>query len=75
MGDWVAKLPVVIDVPRNHSGAFHVLFNDGSIAFLSLENCTSIKRIAGFLHTKFNYGEEEFRDLIKRISQLEDTAR
>ena len=67
-----AKLPVVIDRPGNHVDSLHVLFRDGSVEFFKLENCTNIKRIAGFLHTKYNYSEDDFRELIKRASLLDD---
>ena len=67
-----AKLPVVIDRPGNHFDSLHVLFKDGSVEFFKLENCTNIKRIAGFLHTKYNYSEDDFRELIKRASLLDD---
>ena len=66
-----AKLPVVTDRPGNHSDSLHVLFNDGSIEFFKLENCVNIKRVAGFLHTKYNYSEDDFRELIKRASVLD----
>ena len=76
MGAWGkgghAKLPVVIDRPGNHPDSLHVLFNDGSIEFFKLENCINVKRIAGFLHTKYNYSEDDFRELIKRSSLLDD---
>lgn len=67
-----AKLPVVIDRPGNHPDSLHVLFNDGSVEFFKLENCVNIKRVAGFLHTKYNYSEEDFGELIKRASLLDD---
>ena len=66
-----AKLPLVIERPGNHCDHFHVLFNDGSIEFLKLENCTRIRRVAGFLHTKYKYSENEFRGLINRAALLD----
>ena len=66
-----AKLPLVIERPGNHCDHFHVLFNDGTIEFLKLENCTGIKRVAGFLHTKYKYSEDEFRSLINRAALLD----
>ena len=76
MGAWkkgsYAKLPIVMDRPGNHTDSLYVLFNDGSLEFFKLENCVNIKRVAGFLHTKYNYSEEDFRELIKRASLLDD---
>ena len=66
-----AKLPVMIDRPGNHADSLHVLFNDGSIEFLKLENCVNIKRVAGFLHTRYNYTEDDFRELIKRAAVID----
>ena len=66
-----AKLPVMIDRPGNHADSLHVLFNDGTIEFLKLENCVNIKRVAGFLHTRYNYTEDDFRELIKRAAVID----
>jgi len=66
-----AKLPLLIDRPENHKDRFHVVFSDGSVALFKLENCSSIRRMAGFLHTKFSYSEEEFTELISRASRLD----
>jgi len=66
-----AKLPLLVDRPENHSDLFHVIFNDGSVASFKLENCTSVRRMAGFLHTKFSYSEEDFTELIARASRLD----
>jgi hypothetical protein len=78
LGNWSknahAKLPVIIERPMNHRDRVHVLFNDGSIEFLNLENCTGIKRVAGFLHTKYKYSEEEFRSLINKAALLDAEA-
>ena len=49
-----------------------VIFNDGTVELIKLDNCTSIKRIAGFLHTKYNYTEDDFQELIKRASKLDN---
>lgn len=65
------KLPLLVDRPENHKDQFHVIFKDGSAALFKLENCSSIRRMAGFLHTKFSYGEEEFTELISRASRLD----
>ena len=65
------KLPLVIDLPNNHHKNFHILFNDGSVEFMELDNCNNIRRVVGFLHTKYNYNEDEFRILIKRASELD----
>ena len=65
------KLPLLIDRPENHRDRFHVVFKDGSLALFKLENCRSIRRMAGFLHTKFSYSEEEFSELISRASRLD----
>ena len=66
------KLPLLVDRPGNHFEKFHVVFNDGSCEQFTLENCESFKRMAGFLHTRFQYQEDEFRELIKRASRLDN---
>ena len=65
------KLPLLVDRPENHSDRFHVVFRDGGVAPFKLENCRSIRRMAGFLHTKFSYSEEDFSELISRAARLD----
>ena len=65
------KLPLLIDHFSNHKDQFYVIYNDGTFELVQLENCVNVKRIAGFLHTKFSYDEEEFQELILRASRFD----
>ena len=74
LGPWKKnnpKLPLVIDRPGLHPDHLHVLFNDGTVERFELKNCTSVKRAAGFLHTRFRYDEPEFKELIRKAAETD----
>ena len=66
-----AKLPLLTDRGGIHPKKLHVLFCDGSVREFELENVRSARRIAGFLHTVFNYDSSTFNMLIKQAENLD----
>jgi hypothetical protein len=66
------KLPVVIDQPFSHKDSFNVLYLDGTVECLEIEDCKSFRRMISFLHTKNFYSEEDFILLIKRATALDE---
>ena len=66
------KLPVVIDQPFSHKDSFNVLYLDGTVECLEIEDCKSFRRMISFLHTKKFYSEEDFILLIQRATALDE---
>ncbi len=66
-----SKIPVAIDWPFNHRDTFNVLFADGSVETVELENPGSCKRIIGALHSRYRYPEAEFRRLIRQAERID----
>ena len=65
------KLPLIIDLPENHNGYFYAVLNDNSVQKFSLKEQMCVKRMASYLHTVFNYKEQDFSDLIQRAEELD----
>ena len=65
------KLPILMDIPENHNGFFHVVLRDGTVQKFSLPQQMSIKRMASYMHTVFKYSEKEFTELIRRAGELD----
>lgn len=66
-----SRIPVVIDWPYNHRDAFNVLFADGSVETMELEDPGCCKRIISALHARYGYPEEEFRRLIRQAERID----
>jgi hypothetical protein len=49
-----------------------VLYLDGTVECLQLEDCKSFRRMISFLHTKNFYSEEEFILLIRKATALDE---
>ena len=62
---------MVIDWPYNHRDAFNVLFADGSVETVELEDPGCCKRIISALHARYGYPEEEFRRLIRQAERID----
>lgn len=64
-------LPIVIDLPGNHTDSFNVLYSDGSVATLEQENITSVRKAASVLHTVNRYDEARFIELMRRAAFID----
>ncbi|MCQ2380070.1 MAG: hypothetical protein MJ025_04015 [Victivallaceae bacterium] len=74
-GPWTGfddpKLPVLVDWPGNHVDKFNVLYVDGTVETLDMENITSIRKQASKLHSVHNYQESTFAELLRRADKLD----
>ena len=65
------KLPLIMDMPENHNGFFYAVLNDGSVKKFIFKQQMSLKRMASYLHTVFQYDEKSFSELIRRAEELD----
>lgn len=74
-GDWGNfaddTLPLVIDLPGNHTNSFNVLYSDGTVTTLEQENITSVRKAASVLHTVNRYDEARFVELMRRAAFID----
>ncbi len=64
-------VPLAFDRPGNHPGLVHVLFVDGHVASMPIDNYKSPADVLNVLNAKFTYPPELLNDLTTRFKKLE----
>lgn len=70
-----AKLPVMMDRPDSHRGAFNVLFSDGSVETFHLKNQKNCRRMISFLQTTMHWQENIFRELMRQANEFDRNSK
>ena len=65
------RLPLLIDWPFNHAGSINVILVDGTIETLQISDADNCRKIVSYLQTRYQYSEEEFRELFRKAAQLD----
>ncbi len=68
---WPARVPLVFDRPGNHPGLVNVLFADGHVESMPIDNYKSPADVLNVLNAKFTYPPELLNDLTARFKKLE----
>ena len=65
------RLPLLIDWPFNHAGSINVILVDGTIETLQISDADNCRKIVSYLQTRYQYSEEQFRELFRKAAQLD----
>ena len=77
-GGWTAEnsdhLPLLMDLPKNHSSCFYVLMKNGQIKCLDTKGYDSCYKLICLLHSEYRYTTPEFLKLLEIAEAYDRSA-